>query len=149
MAVSLASLRWLPLALLLGFGPVAAQPGKARAPHSVAPVSPGLATRPVGVLDPCPTFSLVAGAAAVELVVYRLTGPLSLEPEAEPAIRQRLPAGASAWTRPPRAAWRPAAPTPGPSASSETQTTGEGAPRASGRLPCSSPCAPQPSPHRA
>jgi trimeric autotransporter adhesin len=100
MAVSLASLRWLPLALLLGFGPVAAQPGKARAPHSVAPVSPGLATRPVGVLDPCPTFSLVAGAAAVELVVYRLTGPLSLEPEAEPAIRQRLPAGASAWTPP-------------------------------------------------
>ncbi|HVS13436.1 MAG TPA: tail fiber domain-containing protein [Thermoanaerobaculia bacterium] len=70
----------------------------APASHLPAPVSPGAPARAVEISDACPTFSLTAGDSPVELAVYGLRDPDSLEPDAEPAIRQRLPAGAAAWS---------------------------------------------------
>lgn len=71
----------------------------AAAAPSPVPVSPGSAEKLSPVGDGCPTFSWTAGAEALgyEIVV------LASEPDpggsvGEPALRERLPAGATSWT---------------------------------------------------
>ena len=89
----------LALSLTLSLVPGAA--GAAAAPALVSPGAPETVTTEEGV---CPTFSwtLAPEATAYELVVYRLRRSAGGAPpeEAPPALEERLPAGATAWTPP-------------------------------------------------